>query len=674
MSWVVGLVLVAASASEDLSTVQRIHELEWERAQVVFLAPQLAGADAQTRIEGVRALGRLRTADALPHVLARSDDPERDVRREAARALGFIPDAAPDVRRWLATERPPRGLAARAAGANGILVALIESLGQVGTARDVEVLAEHLAEPWPVGAAAARALGRLGVREQPGADEAVPHLVDRLHASDPRVVEAVAWALSRIGMDPKDPAVAGAAPKVVERLGRGTTPRTRAWLVRAVWPALSDDDRDRLFESMSTDRSRLVRVAALAALQEGHVSADVVSTWLADPDSWVRVAALRALGRDGSPEAREALTRHAGEALTLGGPQTGASEAAEAIVAGGLAEAGDLDDLDTPPVVRAALAGLVTDPAALVALALDDPQAGVRSSASAALLSDDMGSGVVGAELMAAADPAVREVASELIDRLPARDRVGPLLLQLRVESDEGMVHVLLTKLLAAHQADGRAITRADADLSVGLRRGASARSVATRALALSVAEALGVPTPDVVLPDQQTRDLLLPGGDVVTVAGGWPVVAEARRIRGATVRTSAGTFQLQLDPDTAPLSVANFADLAESGFYDGLVVHRVEPGFVVQSGCPRGDGWGGPGWSIPDERSFETFGTGALGMARSSDPDTGGSQWFVTTSPQPHLDTRYTRFGHVVQGMHVVHRLAEGGVVHSIEIERIVP
>ena len=116
-----------------------------------------------------------------------------------------------------------------------------------------------------------------------------------------------------------------------------------------------------------------------------------------------------------------------------------------------------------------------------------------------------------------------------------------------------------------------------------------------------------------------------------------------------------------------------NFARLADDGFFDGIRFHRVVPDFVVQGGDPRGDGLGGPGWCIPDEINPLHYGEGAVGMALS-EPDTGGSQWFVTLSPQPHLDGGYTIFGQVTRGMHVFHRLLPGDRIERVIIERATP
>ncbi|GAB4336354.1 MAG: hypothetical protein Kow0037_17520 [Calditrichia bacterium] len=121
--------------------------------------------------------------------------------------------------------------------------------------------------------------------------------------------------------------------------------------------------------------------------------------------------------------------------------------------------------------------------------------------------------------------------------------------------------------------------------------------------------------------------------------------------------KTSKGEFVMELRPDKAPVTVANFLDLVRSGFYNNLTFHRVVPGFVVQGGDPRGDGWGGPGYTIPCEYNDLFYERGAVGMAHAG-KDTGGSQFFITHTPQPHLNGRHTLFGKVVSGMKVVDRL----------------
>ena len=117
-----------------------------------------------------------------------------------------------------------------------------------------------------------------------------------------------------------------------------------------------------------------------------------------------------------------------------------------------------------------------------------------------------------------------------------------------------------------------------------------------------------------------------------------------------------------------APLTVENFVQLARSGFFNGLTVHRVVPDFVVQTGDPRSDGEGGPGYTIRDELNERPFLRGTVGMALSW-RDTGGSQFFITHSPQPHLDARYTVFGQVVNGMDVVDRIQQGDTITRVRV-----
>ena len=106
---------------------------------------------------------------------------------------------------------------------------------------------------------------------------------------------------------------------------------------------------------------------------------------------------------------------------------------------------------------------------------------------------------------------------------------------------------------------------------------------------------------------------------------------------------TTKGAFTIEFYPEEAPLTVDNWIKLARSGYFNGVDVHRVVPNFVMQDGDPRGDGNGGPGWSIRCEINMLPFDRGVVGMAVASGKDTGGSQWFVTHSPQPHLDGGYT-------------------------------
>ena len=124
-------------------------------------------------------------------------------------------------------------------------------------------------------------------------------------------------------------------------------------------------------------------------------------------------------------------------------------------------------------------------------------------------------------------------------------------------------------------------------------------------------------------------------------------------------------TIDLELDAKAAPLTVENFLKLVGEGFYDGLIFHRVIPGFMIQGGCPQGTGMGGPGWHIKGEFAHNGWNNpikhtrGVISMARAMDPNSAGSQFFIMHEDAPHLDGDYAAFGHVVNGMDVVDEIA---------------
>ncbi|HET7341400.1 MAG TPA: peptidylprolyl isomerase [Methylomirabilota bacterium] len=125
----------------------------------------------------------------------------------------------------------------------------------------------------------------------------------------------------------------------------------------------------------------------------------------------------------------------------------------------------------------------------------------------------------------------------------------------------------------------------------------------------------------------------------------------------------------LEFFPADAPNTVENFVTLAKKGFYDGLTFHRVVPDFVVQGGCPKGNGTGGPGYQIKAEFNTQKHVRGSVAMARSQHPDSAGSQFYITYGPTPHLDGNYTVFGKVVEGMEHVDRIKQGDRMTSVAI-----
>lgn len=152
--------------------------------------------------------------------------------------------------------------------------------------------------------------------------------------------------------------------------------------------------------------------------------------------------------------------------------------------------------------------------------------------------------------------------------------------------------------------------------------------------------------------------------------------------IKGKITLSDGAVMSFELYPDVAPKSVANFVKLAESGFYDGLTFHRIVPGFVIQGGDPDGNGTGGPGWTIPGEFAQNGFKNdlkherGVLSWARTNDPNSAGSQFFIMVDEAPYLDGSYAAFGRVTSGLEVIDEIVDGKhgrkpVMKSVRIKK---
>jgi cyclophilin family peptidyl-prolyl cis-trans isomerase len=165
------------------------------------------------------------------------------------------------------------------------------------------------------------------------------------------------------------------------------------------------------------------------------------------------------------------------------------------------------------------------------------------------------------------------------------------------------------------------------------------------------------------------------PDGKPVKTLKDFPDGQDGANVEGV-IKTDKGDIVLEFYPDVAPVTVASFLHLARTGFYNGTRFHRVEPGFVIQGGDPKSKdpnatdvGTGGPGYYLPAEFNNRKHETGALAMARSSDPNSAGSQFYICLAPQPNLDGQYTVFGQVISGMNVVNSIAVGDVIREVVI-----
>lgn len=634
--------------------IDEIRHIEWRREAPTALDPFVDDESPDVRAQAAVALGRLQSADALSRLVTLAGDSDPTVREAAADALGYTPGGLSELRKLLIGSTVPAGWGAGAATERAWRSSLVRGLGRQGTAEDVPTLIGALAEPWPTGGAAVEALVRMKRREI-DVDAAIPSLVASLDRLDPRACEIAAFGLRRIGMEK---ASAADVAVVTRRWSELPTAAARGWALRAVWGRLPAERKAAVFAKAMGDTDVSLKVSALDAVQKGDIAFPLIAPWLEDRHPWVRSAATAAAGRLGGDNARVVLsTREAGA-----DPWEAADAMAARIAAGESAAASEAIDVGRPSAVRAAAIEGLTDPAVLLMLT-NDVAPMVRSSAAMALA--ELGPTKVSVEsclaMLRSDDLVVRQASLEL---LTAHDeRVGaagvpllPIVQQLRVDLDPDVMQTGLNLLLERARRRPKdfdaidrvllqaTIDRAGADPDATVRVPAEA----VRERLHLAASGLAVRT-DIVLPD----------------------LADVERIRSARVVTNRGEFRIDLRPDLAPLAVWNFATLADRDFFDGVIFHRVVPGFVVQTGDPRADGSGGPGYTVPDEVTSTTYSEGAVGLARSSAFDTGGSQWFVAVEPQPHLDGDYTLFGTVGDGMHVVKAIRRGDRVLDVIIER---
>src|SRR6267378_6638852 len=263
--------------------------------------------------------------------------------------------------------------------------------------------------------------------------------------------------------------------------------------------------------------------------------------------------------------------------------------------------------------------------------------------------------------LLAHADPAVRSVAADILGRHPDVDDVDAL-------------------VVAYRRADGDPFN--DARLSAVAALGAIAASSSTGRLRVATKFVSVVPRPDDYLVRRLAADTLPDArdawGSATPIATGrtpadyrdvarrWLAPALAGTNPHVFLETDRGTLDIEVLPAEAPMTAAAFLVLVERRFFDGMRWHRVVPNFVVQDGDPRGDGWGGPGFVLRDEINPVRYETGTVGIALSG-PDTGGSQYFITHSAQPHLDGTYTIFGRVAAGIPILDAIGQGDRIRSI-------
>jgi cyclophilin family peptidyl-prolyl cis-trans isomerase len=638
----VAAVLTLGMGAAPTTVDEAAWQIEVRRLPVAALVPWLRDDDAATRARAARAVGRLRQeSDVLGEV---ADDADSGVRLEAAFALGQVPGTIATLRsRWAAEDDP------------SVRAALAVAIGKQGEAADVNLLLGALDGPGAGGAA--QGIGRLGYRKVEGVatERVADALLGVLHRPLGEARRDAAWALSRLGLGSASPAFSA---ELRSRARGDHDPEVRAWLTRAAG-GLSVGRRGEaavaaaFLAEMAADRDPVVRLAALRAMAKQVCDPRALDQALDDPDAGVRGEALAAAADCRESEVPR-LLRFLQEGSDVEKAAAVTSLAKRKVLPGALST---YTEAPWPTAVRVAAVAATPDRKRLMQWARRDPEAAIRSAAAGAIVEADPVRGAELVELVSATDPIVAQAATDALREHPEPAAEAPLLDLLRQRDCPKLLGVSAAKALDAIYATGRLP-----------RPGPAAADAISRWLG----------APELGAAAQRLATLLqLPPPRVQHATTKLPSLAEARRVRSARifVRRAGKVEELraELFSSEAPLTTWNFASLADAGYFDGLKFHRVVPGFVIQGGDPRGDGWGGPGYEIPDEINAQPYTDGTLGMALGG-PDTGGSQWFVTLGRHPHLDGTYTVFGRVTYGMEVVRSVQVGDVIERIVIERVGP
>ena len=651
-----------ALTSAEAGDFARLMAAEDRRAfDDALLRTTSTSPSAAVRRRAAVAAGRIADRRAVPILTGLLADADTGVAAEAAFALGELADSAavPALARLVSVDR--------VATAPTVVGEAALALGKMPTAAGRAAVEGFLRSAPRSGPGVERAVGQalLAVWRFPRPGDAAP-ILPWLESANPQLRWRAAYALSR-RPDPRGTAA------LFARVG-DAEPLVRSFAVRALTRALADS-------------SGVTPARALPALLQAT----------RDTSHAVSVNATRALGTYDAAESVARLIQ-----LLMGGDAYLAVTAAESLgrLAAQAASAADplrtvALDVNRPIFLRttalAALAEVSPGDAAPVAAAFAN-ESGWRQRAAAAAAFGETGdparvaalareadgrvSAAAVAAAVAAAGDSVSRIRSQLLDWLGLPDVVA------RTNALGGLAQLAdpatVPQLLDAYERAQRdslndaALAAVDALGAIRRKDPSAARAFFARfqrsgdylvrqrvqtAFGDTLAAPWGAPLPIEARSDAEyqsiTRNTVVP--------------AHRGRLPRARIVTNCGTIEVELFAAEAPLTVLNFLDLARKGYFNGQEWPRVVPNFVIQGGDPRGDTSGGPGYAIRDEINRHPYLYGTLGMALSG-PDTGGSQWFLTHTPQPHLDGGYTVFGRVTAGMDVVGRVLPGDRILRVE------
>jgi cyclophilin family peptidyl-prolyl cis-trans isomerase/HEAT repeat protein len=618
----------------------------------------LGDREARVRRRAALAIGRVGLADGVEPLTRLLEDGEIEVRQMAAFGLGLIGERSARPALLTALKDPQPVLQGRAAEALGLLgdrsdaeaisvmvQAHIKAGALMGLAPDD--LTYPLSPPIEAVKLGLYALARLGAYEA---------LAAAVLANGQPVSNwwPVAYALQRVG----DARAAPALMALVNTPGRFTSSFAVKGLGSAKATQAAPTLRQIVEQQQQPAAVVIQAVRSLATLQDA-AAVPVLTKVVVDPksDATLRLEAMTALGTLITPSGLDLLLDLVSNSVP--GIRAGALVALARVDPATFLSALASLEADRDWRVRVALAtALGTLPSAqslprLTVMLQDSDQRVIAAVLSALASSKATGVERVLLERLAAEDLSVRAAAASALADLKIAAAVQPLIEAYRRSSSESSYTARAAVLGALARLDPAA---ARPVLTEALKD----RDWAVRVRALTLLREQNVTGQDeAVRPAAEGRSITDPQ---------WQALVAPPFSPHAFIDTDKGTIELELAVIDAPLTVGSFIALARKGFFKDVAIHRLVPDFVVQGGDPRGDGEGGPGFTIRDELNELPYLRGTVGMALDW-KDTGGSQFFITHSPQPHLDARYTVFGRVVAGMDVVDRLVQWDVVRNVRI-----
>ncbi|HEX8451531.1 MAG TPA: HEAT repeat domain-containing protein [Longimicrobium sp.] len=650
---------VAEPGSPEVAT--RLLRLEDRREyDAAALESAAASASAAARRRAALAAGRIHDKRAVPLLGRLLADADTSVAATAAFALGQVADSA------AVPLLAPYVTAQRVATAPTVVGEAALALGKIRTpAARTAVESFLLAAPRTGnGVREAVSLALLSVYRFPRPADPAP-ILPWLASQDTAIRWRAAYALTR-RPDPRGTAA-------LFPYASDLDPLVRSFAIRALTAPLADSSGVGQARALSVILAATrhayheVSVSAVRALgtYAAPESISELERLLGSPDPYLAISAAESLGR------LAARAPGSAGALRTAALNASAPEALRTAAIAALAEV-------APAQAREVAGTLARDPGWRIRAAAARAYAEFGDREAVASLARDPEGRVsaiaIEAAVGAAGDTAVAPIRNLLIESLGARDVIQRTnaLGGLGKLADPATLPVLLDAYdrARADSMNDAALAAVDALGELAKKDASAARSFFARfqrsgdyLVRQHAAAAFG----DTMTARAWGSALPIEGrqqAEYARLAAAY-VIPDARP--RARIVTSRGTIEVELFGADAPGTVDNFLTLARAGYFNGQEWPRVVPNFVIQGGDPRGDTSGGPGYSIRDEINRHLYGTGTLGMALSG-PDTGGSQWFITHSPQPHLDGTYTVFGQVVSGMEIVNRIVPGDRILRIE------